>query len=148
LQICLLPHDHGNLLCQVKYCSHRLLTYTCSILHCQHAANISCFALRSPLFYNNLACCRRNERACGRSTSITNVVKSLWQCVCLMFMKFVANLSPFHFFYNTLNYCKIKGYAERSMICLQHVDNGELNKCILKACVNSILLDTVNSWTQ
>jgi len=36
------------------------------------------------------------------------------------------------------------------MIRMQHVDKGKCNKCLLKASVviHSILLDTVNGWTQ
>ena len=32
----------------------------------------------------------------------------------------------------------IKGYTERSMIRPQHVDKGKLNKCILKAIVDTV----------
>ena len=37
------------------------------------------------------------------------------------------------------NHCTIKGYTERNMIQQQHVDKGNLNKCILKASVDTIM---------
>ena len=39
-----------------------------------------------------------------------------------------------------------KSYAERSTIP-QHVDKGKMNKCILKASMNYMLLDTRMCWT-
>lgn len=39
----------------------------------------------------------------------------------------------------------IKGYVECSMM-QQHVNEGQLNKCIVKESVDTIVLDTIMCW--